>query len=95
MGWVTFNDITSGGSLEMLILRGLKMINSMSTTAPSFLPSTTTLGKYIAKRNILQLLILFQGLNSIFMVSSGKVTAFGPDGEILWDVESRANWRPK
>ena len=29
------------------------------------------------------------------MVSSGKVSALGPDGEYLWDVESRANWREK
>lgn len=65
-----------GMAFEMLMLRGLKISTQMSTTPPSFLPSTTTLG-----------------LNSIFMVSSGRITAYGPDGDSLWDVESRANWR--
>eukprot|EP00026_Physarum_polycephalum_P003889 Phypoly_transcript_03906.p1 GENE.Phypoly_transcript_03906~~Phypoly_transcript_03906.p1 ORF type:complete len:676 (+),score=80.54 Phypoly_transcript_03906:81-2108(+) len=63
------------GAMESLVA-GLKLNIQMSTTAPSFLPSTTTLG-----------------LNSIFLVSSGKINAFGPDGEYLWDVDSRANWR--
>jgi hypothetical protein len=44
---------------------------------------------------MLRFIFNFAGLNSIFLVSSGKMSAFGPDGETLWDLDSRSNWRQK